>query len=70
MQDIIDAVHVFSFLVPLFSEMTTGELSKEIENTFSLENPNNAYYYNMLQSQPDHIVKRYPGNTTITFVQH
>lgn len=49
--EISDAIHLYGFILPLCQKMSGEEFASRIEGFFSLENPRNRHYYNIIKDR-------------------
>lgn len=58
--EISDAIHFYGFILPLYQKMSGEEFASRIEGFFSLENPRNRHYYELIKNYVE-FVKKYPN---------
>lgn len=64
--EISDAIHFYGFILPLCQKMSGEEFASRIEGFFSLENPRNRHYYNIIKGRLVYVIKYIDGYTWST----
>lgn len=63
---ISDAIHFYGFILPLCQKISGEEFASRIEGFFSLENPRNRHYYNIIKDRLVYVIKYIDGYTWST----
>jgi hypothetical protein len=64
--EISDAIHFYGFILPLCQKMSGEEFASRIEGFFSLENPRNRHYYNIIKDRLVYVIRYIDGYTWST----
>lgn len=59
--EIRDAIYFYGFILPLYETISGEEFASRIEGFFSLENPRNRHYYNIIKDSVVCVKKRSNG---------
>ena len=61
-----DAIHFYGFILPLCQKISGEDFASRIEGFFSLENPRNRHYYNIIKNHLVYVIKYIDGYTWST----
>lgn len=64
--EIRDAIHFYGFILPLCQKISGEEFASRIEGFFSLENPRNRHYYNIIKDRLVYVIRYIDGYTWST----